>query len=97
MKATNEYIVLLRNYKRNYADKYGIKRMGIFGSVARGEQSKDSDVDVCVEIEKPDIFYLVHIKDDLEELFRCKVDLVHLRKSMDSFFLNRINREALYV
>jgi hypothetical protein len=40
MKATSEYIVLLRNYKRNYADKYGIKRMGIFGSVARGEQSK---------------------------------------------------------
>jgi len=97
MKSTNEYIVLLRDYKRGYSDKYGIKRIGIFGSVARGEQTENSDIDVCVEIEKPDIFYLVHIKDDLEELFRCKVDIVHLRKSMDSFLLNRINIDALYV
>jgi predicted nucleotidyltransferase len=46
MKTTNEYIHLLRDYKRNHAAEYGIERMGIFGSVARGEQRKDSDVDV---------------------------------------------------
>jgi predicted nucleotidyltransferase len=46
MKTTNEYIHLLRDYKRQHAAKYGIVRMGIFGSVARGEQTDDSDVDV---------------------------------------------------
>ena len=36
MKTTNECLRLLRNYKRAHAAEYGIERMGIFGSVARG-------------------------------------------------------------
>ena len=40
------------------AHKYGIMRMGIFGSVARGEQTEDSDVDVCVELQTPSMFCL---------------------------------------
>ena len=38
MKTTSEYITLLRKYMAENASKYGIMRMGIFGSVARGEQ-----------------------------------------------------------
>jgi predicted nucleotidyltransferase len=49
MKTTGEYIRLLDSYKRKHADKYGIARMGIFGSVARGEQTESSDVDVYLE------------------------------------------------
>lgn len=37
MKTTSEYISLLRKYMAENASKYGIMRMGIFGSVARGE------------------------------------------------------------
>ena len=48
---------------RENAVKYGISRMGIFGSVARGEQHDGSDVDICVEIDRPSIFTLVHIKE----------------------------------
>ena len=47
MKTTSEYMALLRKYMVENAHKYGIMRMGIFGSVARGEQTEDSDVDVC--------------------------------------------------
>ena len=39
MKATSEYITLLRKYMAENASKYGIMRMGIFGSVARDEQT----------------------------------------------------------
>ena len=49
MKTTSEYIALLRKYMAENAYKYGIMRMGIFGSVARGEQTAESDVDVCIE------------------------------------------------
>ena len=51
MKTTSEYITLLRKYMAENASKYGIMRMGIFGSVARGEQTVESDVDVCVELQ----------------------------------------------
>ncbi|MDR2627087.1 MAG: DNA polymerase subunit beta, partial [Dysgonamonadaceae bacterium] len=37
MRTTEEYINILRDYKRKNASEYGIKRIGIFGSVARGE------------------------------------------------------------
>lgn len=50
MLSTVEYLSLLRKYMRENAAKYGISRMGIFGSVARGEQHDGSDVDICVEI-----------------------------------------------
>lgn len=52
MLSTLEYIHLLRKYMRENAIKYGISRMGIFGSVARGEHHEGSDVDVCVEIDR---------------------------------------------
>ena len=45
MLSTIEYLSLLRKYMRENAVKYGISRMGIFGSVARGEQHDGSDVD----------------------------------------------------
>ena len=48
MLSTIEYLSLLRKYMRENAVKYGISRMGIFGSVARGEQHDGSDVDICV-------------------------------------------------
>lgn len=50
MKTTNDYITILRKYLSTKADAYGITKIGIFGSVARNEQTEDSDVDVCVEM-----------------------------------------------
>ena len=97
MKSTTEYINLLRDYMTKNASKYSIIRMGIFGSVARGEQTEDSDVDVYLETSKPNMFALVHIKEDLQALFGCNVDIVRLRDHMDSFLRNRIEKEGIYV
>jgi len=73
MKTTSEYIALLRKYMAENAHKYGIVRMGIFGSVARGEQTENSDVDVCVEGQLHGFFALAGIKQELEELLgRCR-------------------------
>ena len=83
MKTTSEYMALLRKYMVENAHKYGIMRMGIFGSVARGEQTEDSDVDVCVELQTPSMFCLVHIKDELQHLFGCCFNLTTDRSVND--------------
>ena len=70
MKTTSEYIALLRKYMAENAHKYGIVRMGIFGSVARGEQTENSDVDVCVEGQLHGFFALAGIKQVLKMIFR---------------------------
>ncbi len=76
MKTREDYIAILRKYLTLKSDIYGIIRIGIFGSVARNEQTEDSDVDICVEMEKPDLFTMVHIKEELQELFGRSVDIV---------------------
>ena len=97
MKSPSEYINLLRDYMAKNASKYGITRMGIFGSVARGEQTEGSDVDVYLETSKPSMFALVHIKEDLQALFGCNVDIVRLRERMDTLLKSRIEKEGIYV
>ena len=80
-----------------HASVYHIKRMGIFGSVARGEQTEKSDIDICFEGEAPDLFTLVHIKYELEALLGRPVDLVRIRERMDKVLKQTIQKEALYV
>ena len=96
MTTTNDYISILRKYLSTKADAYGITKIGIFGSVARNEQTEDSDVDVCVEMKRPDLFTMVHIKEELQELFGKPVDIVRLRKNMNPMLLKQIERDGIY-
>ncbi|WP_221657046.1 nucleotidyltransferase family protein [Bacteroides salyersiae] len=97
MKTTVEYLQLLRQYMQNYAQHYGITRMGIFGSVARGEQKEGSDIDICFEVSNiPTLFTLARIKYELEALLESPVDLIRMRDQMDEYLKQDIEREALY-
>jgi predicted nucleotidyltransferase len=54
-------------------------------------------VDIVVEMRKPDLFYMVHMKEMLENEFQRPVDIVHYRDKMNAFLKERINLEAVYV
>ena len=97
MKTTGEIINILKTYKPEAERKYGFKRIGIFGSVARGEQHEGSDVDVCFEGPAIGLFTFVGIKMELEKLLNCSVDLVRERPNMDDILKNDIKRDAIYV
>ena len=88
---------MLSLYKPMAERKYGLTRIGIFGSVARNEQTEDSDVDVCYEGKVPSLLTLDLIQSDLEKMFRCHVDMVRIRKGMNSLLKERIQKEGLYV
>jgi predicted nucleotidyltransferase len=91
-----EIIEILRAYKKEFAKKNGIIEIGVFGSVARDEVGKDSDVDVVVRISKPDLFMLAGIKNELEERFQRSVDIVAYSENMNQFLKKRIDGEAAY-
>ena len=82
--------------KRVLAQKYGVTQLGIFGSVARGQATEDSDVDVVVEM-PPDLFQMVHLKEELEALLGVSVDLIRLHKNLNTYLKSRIDREAIFV
>jgi predicted nucleotidyltransferase len=95
---TREHILaVLRQFKRDYAEKYGILEIGIFGSTARGEAGADSDVDICIKTKTPNPFTLVHIKEAIEELTGKHVDIVRVREKMNPFLKERIDKEGRYV
>ena len=58
--------------------KNDVKRAAIFGSYARGEAKKNSDVDILIEYGHDDksLFDLVHLQDELEKKLKKKVDLI---------------------
>lgn len=96
MKTKDEYLIALRNFKKECAVKYGIRSIGIFGSVARGENRPDSDIDVFVDLEEADPFVMFDIRETLQSLFGCKVDLIRLRGGLRSLLLKRIEQDGVY-
>jgi len=87
---------LLREHKQEFEERYGVTRLGIFGSVARDEATDESDVDVVVEM-APDLFGKVSLKEELEKILGVKVDLVRYWRRMNHYLKRRIDREAHYV
>ena len=86
----------LRNHLAEFERLYGVTKMGVFGSVARNESRKNSDIDVVVEMREPDLFYLVHIKETLEKAFKCPVDVIRYREKMNRYLKARIDRDVCY-
>mgnify|MGYP003990387869 CR=1 FL=1 len=97
MASRKAVLETLNRFKDVYFDKYGVTALGVFGSTARDEASNDSDIDIVVKMKKPDLFYMVHIKEELQEVYHSKVDIIRYREKMNPYLKKRIDNEAVYV
>lgn len=89
----NEAEKILMTHKRDLA-KLGCNTLAIFGSVATNQSKKKSDVDILVEFDsKKGLFGFVHLKDYLEDILDCDVDLV-TKKGLHPALKNGILSEA---
>ena len=69
--------------------------MGVFGSVAREDVRDSSDVDVVIEVESViDSFILLDIREELNKLLGCEVDLIRMRKNLNKILKMRIEKES---
>lgn len=96
MKTRDDYLDDLRRFKETSAAKFGILSIGIFGSVARGENTQNSDLDVFVEIAKPDYYTMFDIKEALQSICGCPVDLVRKRKGLRRLLQQNIEKDGIY-
>jgi predicted nucleotidyltransferase len=92
-----EILNKLFDFKKKNARKYGIKNIGIFGSFALENANIDSDIDIVLETSKADLFLLVHLKEELEQLLKRHVDIVRYRKRMNRYLKKHIEEDAIYV
>ncbi len=93
----DEVLTQLRTFYSTNAKRYALKKMGIFGSVARGEEGSQSDIDIVVEFEKPNLLKQAELMLQLKRLFGKEVDVVALWKRMNPRLKARIEKEAIYV
>ena len=78
--------------------QYGVTRIGIFGSFARGEQTRTSDVDVLVDLAPgyATLKNFVGLADHLEALFRRKVDLITV-EGLDNYIRKHVEAEVIWI
>ncbi len=76
--------------------RLGARKLGLFGSYARGEQTPDSDMDFVVVLARPRFYDYMDIKLFLEDLFGRKVDLA-IEDGLREAFRAQILKEVMYV
>lgn len=89
-------IYTLRQHLPTIRKVYGVTGLTLFGSVARGENTPDSDIDILVEM-PPKIFALSALHRYLEKLLHASVDLIHRHSRMNPRFLNEIDRDGISI
>lgn len=97
MKTKEQYLHLLSEFHKSRGFVYGIDKLGIFGSVARGEHKEGSDVDIYYEGEPLSLLKIAALKEELETVLGNPVDIVRIRKSMNNLLKKRILKDGLYV
>ncbi|MCU0503075.1 MAG: nucleotidyltransferase domain-containing protein [Anaerolineae bacterium] len=86
----------LSAYKQEFSAKYGVTRLGVFGSVGRKEAGGVSDVDIVVEM-PPDLLKMVPMKEDLEEVLAASLALIRHSHFLNDFFKRHVDHEAIHV
>ena len=97
MVTLQECLTKLASFKQEHGEQFGITRLGVFGSVARQENTDDSDIDIVVEVSHPTLSLMYQLRQELTSLLGSTIDLLRMRDSLQAAFKSRIQNEAIYV
>ena len=76
MTRTRDQVLDAIHERRELLRRLGVRRLGLFGSIARDEATDNSDMDFVVDLDPKTFDTYTDVKFFLEDLFGCKVDLV---------------------
>jgi len=88
----------IKAHKAEFLDKYGVHKIGFFGSIARGEQTTASDIDIAIEMlpEKKSLHNFLEFRRFLEKNLGRPVDL-GIESTLKPAVRNSIEKEIIYV
>lgn len=89
-----ECIELLKEDMPHIQKEYGVTGLCLFGSMARGDNHADSDVDLLVDM-PPKIFLISNLKLYLESLLHTSVDIVRRHSHLSKKFLTEISKDVI--
>ncbi len=92
----NDCISILKKNSNRIKCEFGVTALTLFGSVARGDNRSDSDIDILVDM-PPKIFMMCALKDFLESILNSSVDLIRRHSHLSSKFLTQISNDAIII
>lgn len=94
----SDILEYLKSHKQDFYERFGIIKIGLFGSFATDEQHESSDIDVAIEIEKEkkSLSNFFAIRRELEEKFGKKVDL-GIESTLKPIIKEYVQKEIIYV
>ncbi|MGO9620866.1 MAG: nucleotidyltransferase family protein [Desulfobaccales bacterium] len=95
MKRGPEQILKIIEANREKIKGFGVRRLGLFGSGARSEATETSDLDFLVDMEPKTFDSYMDLKEFMEQLFGCKVDLV-MKDALKPRLREPILKETIY-
>jgi hypothetical protein len=97
MTNKEQILVLLKEYKKISSKKFGITKMGVFGSIARGTFKQGSDIDIVVELNKRNLLNRIGLKLSLEKFLGIPVDVIAYREELSPLLKKNIKKDVIYV
>ncbi|MBN1323205.1 MAG: nucleotidyltransferase family protein [Methanotrichaceae archaeon] len=88
-------IEVIRKHEHVIKERFSVRRIGVFGSFARGEAGAESDVDILVEFERPTFDNFMELCIYLEDLFERRVELV-TPDSLSPYILPYVRMEVIW-
>ena len=96
MESYKDIESVLKKNKTKLVQKYPIKSIAIFGSWARNEPAKDSDIDLLIEFDGQIGIQFIDLADEIESILGYKVDLVS-RNAIKERYMKSIEDDLIYV
>jgi predicted nucleotidyltransferase len=91
-----EILDFLTTHREELRQKFGVEKIGLFGSYAKGIEERDSDIDLVIQSKKRDFFIREDLKEYLQHVFKVPVDIGYL-DSFREFYKTKIENEIIYV
>jgi uncharacterized protein len=92
----NEILTYLTNNKQKFKTEFGVEKIGLFGSFARDEATKDSDIDLVIDMKPKSLKKRLSLKQKIKTELNTNIDLGYL-SSLRNFIVKDIQKDLIYV
>lgn len=94
MSDKDKCVSILREYSCQIREEFGVTALSLFGSVARGDNRSDSDIDILVDMPAK-MSLVVGLKHYLETLLNSSVDVIRRHSHLSPKFMSQISHDAI--